>query len=261
MLDILFPVIILTGLAVIFAVAIIIVGKKLAVKEDERIGEITSLLAGANCGACGKAGCADFAKALLEGTAKISDCNPTSHEKKEEIQKVLGSHEALGEKTLVVNVCTGGNSCENKYTYQGYGDCNSIELLAGGRKSCPSGCIGFSSCVKSCPEHAIYLKDGVAFVDHSRCVQCGICIKHCPKKILRRIPASAVYYIACSNCDKGKEVRNNCKKGCIGCGICMKVCPSGAITLVNNLPVFDYTKCTSCGLCAEKCPSKCILHV
>ena len=34
----------------------------MAVEEDPRIEEVASCLAGANCGGCGYAGCADYAK-------------------------------------------------------------------------------------------------------------------------------------------------------------------------------------------------------
>jgi|AGTN01.1.fsa_nt_gi Predicted NADH:ubiquinone oxidoreductase, subunit RnfB len=259
--DIFIPVISLTLIGFLLAVMIVVVMKKLAIKEDERLGEIINLLAGANCGGCGRAGCADFARALIKGEAKITDCNPTSKEGKEAIGRLLGSDLMIGGDTLVINACGGGNACSDKYDYQGYGDCASIELLAGGRKSCPTGCIGAGTCTKVCAFSAVKLVNGVAVVDRTKCVKCGTCIKHCPKKIIRRIPGKAVYYIACSNPLKGKEVRINCRVGCISCEICMKSCPAGAITMVNNLPIINYDKCTACGICAEKCPSKCIKKV
>ena len=76
--DILLPVLILTGIAVLFGILIAVCSIKFEVKTDERIEEIEMLLSGANCGACGYAGCADFAKALVEGRAQISSCNSTS---------------------------------------------------------------------------------------------------------------------------------------------------------------------------------------
>ena len=52
-----------------------------------------------------------------------------------------------------------------------------------------------------------------------------------------------------------------CKAGCIACGKCERNCPSGAIHLVNNVPIIDYSKCTHCGKCLEGCPRHCIKSV
>lgn len=256
--DILLPVIILTGLAAIFAVVIVFVNKKLAVQEDPKVEEVLHLLPGANCGVCGKAGCADFARALADGKAEINACNSCPAANKCKICDILGTSAQIGGQTIVVCACSGGNACQDKYEYQGYGDCASIELIAGGRKACPVGCIGEGRCARLCPYDAITIKNGVSVVDQSKCVQCGICITNCPKKIMKRLPASARIYIACSSCETGREVRAVCKNGCIACGLCAKVCPSAAIVMHNNLPIIDYTKCTACGECVQKCPTKVI---
>lgn len=257
-LQIVLPVVLLTGLAVVFAVLIAVCSEKFAVKRDERIDEINSLLAGANCGGCGFAGCEAFAEALVKGEAEVSACGPTSKQNKQLIIEILGTQT---QEIVVVNACCGGDKCRDKYDYQGYGDCQSAELLAGGRKACPTGCMGLSKCVSECPADAIEIVDGVAKVNQEKCVQCSRCIRFCPKHTLKRLAGNAVYYVACSNPARGKEVRNVCSSGCIGCGLCAKNCPEGAITMENNLPVFDYGKCVACGVCAEKCPSKCILSL
>lgn len=243
----------------VFALLLSFLGNKLQVKRDERIDEVVKRLAGANCGACGYAGCDAFGKALVEGKAKISDCPSTSPESKKEILEILGLHEDLGEATVAVVRCNGGNFCRDKYEYQGYGNCATCEILAGGRKECPVGCMGMGSCTDACPHNAIEVGDeGHALVHRNKCTSCGLCMAACPKKLIGRIPVSAYVYVACSNGCKGKDVREICTHGCIGCGMCEKVCPSGAIRLVNNLPVFDYSKCTQCRACANKCPPKVI---
>ena len=52
-----------------------------------------------------------------------------------------------------------------------------------------------------------------------------------------------------------------CKAGCIACGKCERTCPNGAIHLVNNVPIIDYSKCINCGKCLEACPRHCIKYV
>ena len=257
-LQIILPVVLLTALAAVFAVLIAVCSEKFAVKRDERVEEITSLLAGANCGGCGYPGCDGFAEALVKGEAEVGNCGPTSKENKAKIAGILG---VTPEEIVIVNACRGGNKCKEKYDYQGYGDCASAELLAGGTKLCATGCMGLGKCVSECPEYAVNIVDGVAVVDREKCVQCSRCVRFCPKHTLKRLPESAVYYVACSNPARGKEVRDACEAGCIGCGLCSKNCPEGAIRMENNLPVFDYDKCVACGVCAEKCPSKCILSL
>ena len=258
-LQVFIPALILLVLAMLFAIALAYLGKKLAVSRDERIDQVRDCLSGANCGACGYAGCDGFATALVEGKAELSSCNATSKEKKEEIAEILGLTDT-GEATKVVVCCHGGQDAKDKYDYVGYGDCRSMELLAGGRKQCAWGCLGMGSCVDACQHHAVTVKQkGYSEVSLSKCISCGRCISVCPKKIIKRIPASATYYVACSNHQKGKEVRELCTKGCIACGLCVKQCEVGAITIVDNLATIDYTKCINCGKCAAKCPQRCIV--
>ena len=255
---ILIPAGVLVAVAAVFAVLLAFLGRKLEVKRDEKVVAVESLLSGANCGGCGFAGCSAFAEALANGKADLSSCNATSKVNKDKIAAILGTVND-GEEMSFVVCCSGGNACEDKYDYHGYGDCASMELLAGGRKACPVGCMGAGTCVKHCDHHACNLTDnGYASITDERCTLCGKCSKSCPKGLIKKIPARAKVYVACSNHGKGKEIRSYCKAGCIGCGMCMRTCPEGAITLVDNLAVIDYSKCIGCGACAAKCPSKCI---
>lgn len=247
-------------IAIIFAVLIIIVSKLCAVKEDEKAKAVSEKLAGANCGGCGYAGCADFAKALSEGRATINGCGVTSPESKAEIAAILGIPYSTEDKKVAVVHCSGGENAKDKFAYVGNTDCAAQSNFMGGKKVCSFGCLGGGNCQAHCNYGAVKTQNDLAAVNKALCEACGACVSACPKKLISLIPASAKVYIGCSSLCRGKEVMDACKKGCIGCGMCAKNCPEGAITMVNNLPEIDYSKCTGCKTCVAKCPRKCILE-
>ena len=250
------------GVSLVLGLCIVLISFLCRVKEDPRIKEVEKHLAGANCGACGHPGCAGFAKALVDGTAKLSSCGQTNKQAQIEISNILGiSFDGAAEPTIAVVACNGGNRCQDKYSYQGYGDCISQNVIAGGRKACEVGCMGSGSCVDACPYMCIECYDGYAHIDPDLCRSCGICIQTCPKKLIKRVPKSAEIYVACSTECRGKDVMSKCQAGCIACGKCERNCPEGAIHLVNNVPIIDYSKCISCGKCLEGCPRKCIKYI
>lgn len=250
---------IIAALSALFAVLIITVSKLCATHEDGRTEEIKDKLANANCGGCGFAGCAEFAKALAEGKAKLDDCGPTSPEGKKQIAEILGI-EYSGTKIAVTKVhCSGGNDCVTLFDYVGNLTCSALAVFNGGSKGCPFGCLGCGDCKAVCEYGAITMENGVSVINEELCVACGKCAKACPKNLISFLPKDGDVYIACSSKYRGKDVMNVCKKGCIGCGLCAKSCPEGAITMEDNLPVIDYSKCTGCFTCVEKCPRKCII--
>ncbi len=242
------------ALALFFGVIIALVSKLADKKGDPRTAEVKAKLGGANCGACGYAGCEEFAKALCEGGASIELCGPMSKQNRVEVANILGIHyDGVGDTRIIVS-CEGGVRCLDKFEYQGYGDCASQQLLAEGRKACPTGCLGSGSCVKACPVDAIDVWDGLAHIMDELCIKCGACVEACPKHIINRIPSNAKVYIGCSSHCTGREVKGFCPAGCIGCGLCAKKCPVGAISIEEHLAVIDYAKCIRCGECVGVCP-------
>ena len=155
---VLWSALVLLALAVVFGVLLAVLGKKFAVKKDAREEEIRKHLPGANCGGCGYAGCDALAAAMAEGKAGVNACPVMKPDARKAVAELLGE-EADGVPTVLIVACSGGNAAADKYDYMGYGDCRSMELLGGGRKACPWGCLGMGSCADACPVHAAGVGD------------------------------------------------------------------------------------------------------
>ena len=66
---------------------------------DSRVELVQELLPGANCGGCGKAGCADFAKSVVSGENPPSRCPVSSREQINAIAMALGIDAGAGKRT------------------------------------------------------------------------------------------------------------------------------------------------------------------
>ncbi len=256
---ILISVLCVTGIGVLCAVILAIASKVMSIKTDERLPEIREILPGANCGACGFAGCDGYAAALIEGNVKTNLCTPGGDAAALRLSEKLGlAYEDVIEKVAYVRC--GGNSraAKDMVEYQGIQTCAAATLLHGGQKLCPSACLGFGDCAQACPYGAIRVADGLAQVISARCTGCGLCVTACPKGIIAVVPDEVRIAVACSSHQKGAAVRRACEVGCIACRRCEKECPEGAIRVVDELAVIDYDKCTACGRCVEVCPTHCI---
>jgi electron transport complex protein RnfB len=238
--------------------------EKFKVKTDPRVEEVLKLLPRANCGACGYPSCSALAEAIVAGKADPASCNVGGESTANKIVEKLGAGKCEVKERHVARVFCGGSNanCEKKFGYNGIRDCDAVLLVGGGDKMCSYGCLNYGTCVKACKFDAIKIgKDGLPVVDPEKCVACGKCIVACPRKIIGYIPKSAKVVVNCSTKDKGASVRKICKVGCISCRLCEKACKAGAITMKDNLPVIDYSKCTGCLECVKVCPMKTIVEV
>lgn len=253
-----FPIILVAGFGLVFSVVLVIASKLMAVKTDERFAAVRAVLPGVNCGACGYAGCDDYAKALCEG-AKTNLCTPGGDGVSAEISGVLGVEVADVIEEFAVVRCGGSPEVTSiKMDYKGVPTCAACSTFYQGKGSCPYSCMGYGDCVAVCLYDAIHVVDGVAVVDKLKCSGCGMCARQCPHHLIVLTDATQKTFVACSNKDKGAQTRKVCQVGCIACGRCAKVCPTGAITVADNLASIDSDKCTDCGLCVAECPVKTI---
>ena len=74
--SIVLAVVLCTVVGALGAVILVAASKFMAVEEDPRIEQVTGCLAGANCGGCGYAGCADYAKAIVMDGVPCDKCAP-----------------------------------------------------------------------------------------------------------------------------------------------------------------------------------------
>lgn len=86
------PAIILAVTGAIFGVLIGVCSKVFAVQVDERLQQLTDLLPGYNCGACGFPGCAGMADAIASGKADPVACKPGNQEMRDKIKQFLSEN-------------------------------------------------------------------------------------------------------------------------------------------------------------------------
>ena len=247
----------------ICAVVLAVASKIMAVKENEKIPEIRECLPGANCGACGFAGCDGYAKALAENEVTATNlCVPGGDSVSRKLSEILGvEFEDVVEQVAVVHCAGDCTYTQDKVEYDGIESCAAAKLIFGSKGECPYGCMGLGDCAKVCPNDAICINNGIAHIDSRRCVGCGLCVKACPNHLISLMADVERVVVTCSNKDKGGITRKACKNGCIGCKKCEKVCSTDAIKVQDNLAVIDYSKCPECedfGICARECTTGCI---
>ncbi len=260
--DILIAFAIVGGVGFVLAILLALFSHFFRVAENETAKHLREALPGVNCGACGFKGCDDYASAMAEGKAKPNLCIPGGDDTANELAKILGVEAPDIEEMVAFVHCNGNLSATgDKAVYDGVKSCRAAAGISGGPKSCLYGCMGFGDCASVCPVGAICVDDGIAHVDPTACIGCGLCVKTCPKSIISLVPQTAKTVIMCSSRDKGAEARKICENACIACKKCEKSCPAGAITVTDNLARIDYSKCTLCNLCSEVCPTKCIKSV
>ena len=212
---------------------------------------------------CGFAGCDGYAKALCENPDTPTNlCVPGADGVARQLSDVLGvEFEDVVEQVAVVHCAGDCTKTQDKYIYKGIESCAAAKLMYGGKGSCTYGCIGLGDCAKACPQEAIYIRNGIARVNPKECIGCGICAKTCPNHLISLVADVEKVVVTCSNKDKGAVTRKVCSNGCIGCKKCERVCKAGAIQVVDNVAVIDYSKCKDCedfGICAKNCTTGCI---
>lgn len=257
-----FTFIFLAGLGAIFGLGLAFAAQKFAVKVDPKVEMVRDVLPGANCGACGFAGCQGYAEAVATRPEVAPNlCAPGKATVAEAVARITGKVAEAVEPNFARIMCQGGwSKSVKRFKYEGVQDCRAAVLAGGGDKACMYGCLGYGTCAKVCPFGAITMNDDhLPVVDITKCTGCRKCEQACPKKVIEVLPASRQVLVACHSKDKGPDTKKNCSVGCIACGKCVKICPFDAPSISTNLSRIDLDKCKVCGLCVSPCPTGAIV--
>lgn len=86
-------------------------------------------------------------------------------------------------------------------------------------------------CMNSCPRKAITVVQNKAYIDKTRCAECGMCKRSCPYGAIIEIsrPCERACSLGAITADAKRRATINYDK-CVQCGACMVACPFGAIS-------------------------------
>lgn len=258
----LIPVLIFLGFGLLFGVLLVVISKVFAVKVDTRVESITEALPHANCGACGYAGCADYADAIVNKGAPMNACLPGGGAVATKIGEIMGVSVSASDRAVPVLHCNGTcHATQKKFEFDGIQTCTSVKRFYGGNGVCQYGCIGLGDCQAVCEHDVISFRDGLPQFCLDRCISCNKCATTCPQGLIELRSEKMKIDVHCSSRDIAKTAMKVCQNSCIGCGKCEKTCKFDAIHVENAFAIIDYTKCKNCGMCAKVCPKQCITNL
>ncbi len=239
-----------------------IADKRLYVFEDPRISQVEEMLPHSNCGACGTAGCRNFAEQVVEGKIEPASCTVNTPDQNKAIAAMLGVAMGDVEKRVARLACAGGKHVARmRAHYAGLSSCRAAAVAGGGGKSCAWGCLGLGDCADVCEFDAITMDThGLPVVDLNKCTACGDCVDICPKDLFSIQGVSHKLWMACRNESDPDTAEAACEVACTACGRCVVDAAPGVIHLENNLAVIDYARNDSADRKAiERCPTGAIV--
>jgi electron transport complex protein RnfB len=252
---------IVAGLALAYA------AMRFKVEVNPVVAAAKEALPGANCGACGFAGCEGYAEAVAtEPDVPTNKCAPGGPATAQKLANITGKAAAEAGDSVAILCCANPGSPQRpKHEYIGIKSCAAANSAFGGVNPCIYGCIGLGDCSTGCPFGAITMVGSQPVIDYHKCIGCGKCVSLCPKKVLVLGPRAATTVIQCNNPEKGASVRAICEKGCISCQLCVRKGPEGVYLATEQGIRADFAKSVGLGVeeltaLREACRPK-VLHL
>ncbi|MCK4999458.1 MAG: RnfABCDGE type electron transport complex subunit B [Anaerohalosphaera sp.] len=252
------------GLGMVFAVVLLIASIKLKVEVDPKVEQVQETLPNVDCGACGFAGCASYAKAVVADPKLIGACAPGGSNTSEKIALVLNLQVSEGgAPSRPIIHCRATSKDKTFYaSYDGIPTCTATNAQPN-VQACKFGCMGYGDCTTACKFDALHIIDGLAVVDYDKCTGCTACAKACPRNLIEMVPFTHenMMVVACSSQESGKDTRQMCKVGCIACKLCTK--KSDQFTMNGNNARTDYENYSpneGTETAIDKCPTGVIVY-
>jgi Na+-translocating ferredoxin:NAD+ oxidoreductase subunit B len=253
---------ILGGLGLTFGALIALTHRKMWVYEDPRIDGVADLLPGANCGACGYAGCRAFAEASVKGEVEPAKCTVMGPDMRDDVAAYLGVDAGSAVKRVARLLCAGGHDvAPAKAAYVGISSCAAAVAVGGGGKGCAWGCVGHGDCAVACTFDAIAMNaQDLPVVDLEKCTACEDCVDACPLDLFTIMPVDHHLIVQCRSLLNGDAATDVCAVACNACGKCVQDAAPGLIEIRRGLAVIDYTKIGAANVGAiERCPTGAIM--
>jgi Na+-translocating ferredoxin:NAD+ oxidoreductase RNF subunit RnfB len=253
----------LGGVGVAFGALIAVAHRRFRVFEDPRIDVVADMLPGANCGACGQAGCRAFAEALVGGRLQPAGCSVMTPDAVQAVAAYLGVEAGQATRRVARLLCAGGRDVAiEQAEYRGLARCSAAAQVAGGGKGCAWGCLGLADCAEACDFDAIFMgPTGLPVVIPEHCTACGDCVDACPRDLFVVMPVEQKLLVQCRSLLAGEAAEAVCRVACNGCGRCAADAP-GLISIVDGLAVIDYARNDLASPdAARRCPTGAIAWV
>lgn len=92
------------------------------------------------------------------------------------------------------------------------------------------------NCMNNCPRDAIMIVQNRAYIDKTKCVECGLCKKSCQYSAIIEVsrPCESACALGAITAGSNRKAVINYDK-CVQCGSCKVACPFGAIEETSNI--------------------------
>jgi electron transport complex protein RnfB len=211
--------------------------------EDPRIGQVEDLLPKSNCGACGQAGCRDFAEKVVGGDTIPAKCTVSSPQQRQGIADLLGVAAGTVDKQVARLACAGGSprrlparALRGHQFLPGRG--HGVRRRQGLRLGLPGpGRLRQRLHLQSHPHGRTACRSAIRQLHRLQRLRRGL--PQGPVQPRTRQPPALG---GLQEPGDGDEAEAECERGiCTACGKCVRT-PPRADEIRNNLAVVDYTK-------------------